>query len=224
MNNIKNEIELIGKRLVTCDYGCLGISCKQSKGIVPRCLVYESKNSSHGLGCVIVGINPGISNENERQVYLTQKKDQGNLYESVLNYWDKSISTKPYYVRLRNFVRDIDLMGPILWTELVKCENKNKGDSPPLQTFRNCIDKYLNEELKYIPLEWPIIAVGDKSFKAVSYMYRNRNIIGVPHPTAARGHFANLKKYGKVKKGLQIKLYNFIKKNKGHSVWLFEKS
>lgn len=85
---------------------------------------------------------------------------------------------------------------------MVKCENIKKGKLP-LETHRKCINKYLREELKYIPESWPLFAIGREVEKVLAYLYPDRTIIGVPHPTGSFGYFNKIKNRDNLKDKLQ---------------------
>jgi len=105
-----------------------------------------------------------------------------------------------YFSKLRGFAREIGLGNVILWTDLCKCENETKRKMPHTQTFRTCARNFLEEEVNLFP-ETPIIGVGDKSYHAFCYMFPQRFIMGVPHPTGSYGNFSRLfDDRGKLKK------------------------
>ncbi|MDD5689922.1 MAG: hypothetical protein PHQ76_06605, partial [Caldisericia bacterium] len=116
----------------------------------------------------------------------------------------------------RKFLEAIDLNGPILWTELVKCENKDKR-LPPIQTFRVCTKKYLTEEIKHIQINWPLIAVGKIAYNALSFLYAKKAVIGIPHPTGSYGYFDKLID-GKIIEKVTEKVDEAIIDNK--AIWL----
>lgn len=187
--DIESIINEIGEDMVRCTKNCKGILNDKANGIIPRCLFYQNKPGDEG--CVIVGINPGRSanNETEKDAYL--KGDCS--YQSTVDYWRNNLIEKEkYYKYLSKFLNCLKYNGPVLWTELVKCENAEKINTPPLQTFRNCANEYLVKEINCIPSNWPIIAVGREAHKVISYMFPNRAVLGIPHPTSSRGHFAKL--------------------------------
>jgi hypothetical protein len=84
-----------------------------------------------GQGWVILGINPGRgsnSNDPERDRY----KRGPVAYQTHLDYWNENIGTSHrYHIASRNFLSRVGLSGPILWTELVKCENDERRDQFP---------------------------------------------------------------------------------------------
>lgn len=194
---LKLEIDKIGQQMVSCSNKCNGIACSLKKGILPRCLMLEIDSRTQSRGVVIVGINPGRSKPDEQNYYIKN----GQSYDEVVEYWRVHICGLKYYSSLRSFVDQLGFRGPILWTELVKCENKRGVRIPPLQTFRICTKTYLSRELELIPDKWPLIAVGGEVYKALAYRFPTRIIVGIPHPTGSYGHFSKL--FGKNDKLLE---------------------
>lgn len=188
--NLMSRINEIGHDMVACKYQCSGIALDLRRGILPRCLILETKDREDGKGSVIVGINPGRSKPDEQKFY----RSNGQTYEQVIAYWHEHIGYyHRYYARLRALVNELGFNGPILWTELVKCENASAVSGlPPLQTFRTCTQTYLQKELQSVPNDWPLIAVGNESYKALAYIFASRAVIGIPHPTGSYGHYASL--------------------------------
>lgn len=186
---LKAGIHEIGNRLVGCGYHCPGIVNDPENGILPRCLVLETDGRTNRRGSVVVGMNPGRAPAHERAWH----KSQGTTYDDVVGYWNRYVGFKHrYYIRLRNLANQLGLSGPLLWTELAKCENAVGVRTPPLQTFRLCTSEFLNAELRLSPEDWPLIGVGGEAYKALAYLYPNRAVIGVPHPTGSWGHFDRL--------------------------------
>ena len=183
MENLEAAIAKIGQQMVMCDHKCEGISCDQSNGISPRCLILEFEGRSDGGGCAIVGINPGHASATEIAYY----KQKGAKYEATVQYWKEKIRHHPYYERLRKLTKAFGLNGPILWTELAKCENASGIKFPPLKALRACTGRFLTYELTVVPPEWPLIGIGKEAYQALAYRYPERTVIGVPHPTGAYG-------------------------------------
>lgn len=192
MKIMSDRIISFGEELVICDLHqkkCDDINNDRDKGILPRCLIFEQDSRKKNKGCAVIGINPGISSEEERRFY----KENGINYTQIYNYWNENLKEKRrYYFSLRNLVTLIGFKGPILWTELVKCEKKESTKDINLQTFRICVDSYLKREIKLLPSEWPLFAVGKEPYKALAYLFPKRSVIGIPHPTGSRGHFSKL--------------------------------
>lgn len=200
-------IQLIGENLVACGELCAGIHRDQSIGSLPRCLFLEIEGRGISHGCAVVGINPGRASGPERQFYC----DNNRTYEAVRE-WFKIVGFRHrYYTGLRKFINQLGLSGPILWTELAKCESAaGVTGLPPLATLRTCTARYLTSELALLPAEWPLIAVGGEVFKALAYLYPQRSVVGVPHPTGARGHFARLFAGGTVRETIQAAVNNCL--------------
>src|SRR3989338_2121986 len=189
MRSIKDKIHKIGIEMMKNHPRYHDTVFDPKRGIVPRCLIYEDENRNLSRrGSVIVGINPGQSNEPEREFY----KKTGASYPATITYWDDRIKKLRYYVHGRAFVDALKLRGPILWTELVKCESQPGIRELSVQTIRDSINRYLFKELEAIPGDWLLIAVGGEAFKILSYHFPDRIVIGIPHITSARGQFHKL--------------------------------
>ncbi len=188
--SLSEQIDTIGVGMVTCSFCCDGIRLDPSKGILPRSLVLEDQDRKGARGSVALGINPGIGDDKEESFYLEHR----NTYDAMLEFWRMyRCLTHPYHIRLRRFIDFIGLEGPILWTELVKCQNLNGIKAvPPLSTLRTCVHLYLVHEISAVPASWPIIAIGKEPFKIAALMFPSRTIIGVPHPTGSYGLFPAL--------------------------------
>jgi len=190
MSNISDAIYKIGEDMVKNHPQYSDVVYDPKNGIVPRCLIYEEEEG-HVLpvpGSVIIGINPGHATKWEREFY----KKHGPTYEATLKCWDEKIKNHPYYVRGRALVDSIGLHGPILWTELVKCESLPDNTVLSVQTIRDSINRYLFKELEVIPKNWPLIAVGSEVFKILGYRFPERTVIGIPHITGSYGQFHKL--------------------------------
>jgi hypothetical protein len=215
--NLKAKIYKIGDLLVKCENKCSGILKDQINGILPRCLILEMDNRQGPIGCAIVGLNPGHSKNRERNYYVIN----GQSYDKVVECWNTLFKNVKYYKSLRKIADELGFNGPILWTDLVKCETAPNSASPPLQTFRNCTKTFLQSELNLIDPKWPIIAVGKEAYKALAYLFPNRIIIGVPHPTGSYGHFSRL--FGKdlnLREELKIPFDELWNDDIGNVIWL----
>jgi hypothetical protein len=187
MRDLSQRFATLGEELVRCTEACSGITLEPQRGIVPRCLIFEVVSRTDSAGCAVVGLNPGHAPERERQYYV----QHGLTYDSLVSYWSAHGKSHRYAVLLRRFLDAAELTGPILWTELAKCESSGTT-LPPLQTFRCCVTKFLERELSILPKDWPLIGVGRASFNALAFRFGSRPVIGVPHPTGSYGHFGRL--------------------------------
>lgn len=185
--DLSDFIDRLGRDLVACHRACEGVVCDQTKGYIPRCLFLEAEQRSGARGAAIIGLNPGRSSHREQQYYL----DRQCTYDSVVAWFRERGIRHPYYKHLRKLVDALGLTGPILWSELAKCENAPAIKELPLQTFRTCTATFLQRELEKLPEDWPLFGVGREAYKGLAYRFPNRTVLGVPHPTGSRGHFHN---------------------------------
>jgi hypothetical protein len=217
MDQLKAKIQNIGNELVGCQDTCAGIQRDQQRGSLPRCLVLELAGRNGNRGCAAIGINPGRAKEPEEAFY----RRKGPTYEAVLEYWNLKITQLPYYARFRSLLDQVGLTGPVLWTELAKCQNP-PGTSvlPPLATLRTCTGRFLSRELAVLPAGWPLVAIGGEAFKALAYLYPKRTVIGVPHPTGSYGHFPRLMPGGTVLPNVKNQVQVVLEKPAGELLWL----
>ena len=187
-DQLRKEIVAIGQRLVACEENCEGIQRNQTEGILPRCLILETEGRTSSRGSIVCGINPAPALPPEVEFY----RSNGTSYRSLLQWWEEHLKDIPYYARLRAFVSELGFDGPILWTDIAKCQNKSPkvrlsiNDHP--QTFRRCSALFLTQEIEKCPSDWPIIAAGREAYLALLYLCPDRALIGIPHPT---GSYAN---------------------------------
>jgi len=188
--SLNQHIYAIGQRMVACRLECDGIHLDASKGILPRSLVLERQDRKESRGSVALGINPGQGDEEEEAFYL----GHGNTYEAMLEFWNaRRRLNHPYHARTRRFIDAVGLDGPILWTELVKCQNpRGVKVIPPLPTLRRCVHLYLVQEIAAVPPAWPVVAIGKEPYKLAALMFPSRTVIGIPHPTGSYGLFPAL--------------------------------
>jgi hypothetical protein len=219
---LRKAITEIGEELVKCEERCAGVANDVRAGILPRCLILDRSEES-GRGCIVVGINPGRSEQpgqsksDERAFY----RENGASYESVVAFWSKNVGRIQYYVKLRQFVDAVGLSGPIVWSDLAKCENApgHKG-LIPMQTLRTCVGRYLKRELLAIPPDWPAIGVGKEAYKALAYLEPDRTVIGIPHPTGSRGLFPSLFEAGKLCHHVASLVKSALKSESPIAVWV----
>jgi hypothetical protein len=212
MNNhfFQDKITAIGNEMVNCQKRCEGIALERSSGILPRCLFFEANDLSK-RGCAIVGLNPGESRERERGFYLKR----GQTYRQTVAFWEQHKSKIRYYNRLKKLIQTLGLTGPVLWSELVKCENMPPYKRPPIRTISICTRNFLARELEDIPSKWPLISVGRDSFNILSFLNPEHAILGVPHPNGSYGHFDQI-----LKLPLGNLLNDLLDQKTGKSLWL----
>jgi hypothetical protein len=225
---IKSQVFQIGEELTKCNRRCDGIRNEPENGIVPRGLIYEDLNGN-GSGVIVVGLNPGVAKANENKYRL----EHGLNYGVVVDCWkNKKISNLPYFKRPRLLMNELGLFGDILWTNIAKCECPNSKErisfSSKPQTFRICSERFLKKELSVVPTAWIMIACGKDAFTALSYLYPDRKIVGIPHPTGAGIEFRKLFQDGKVKEGnlkqsVKNRFKDFFATEPNGALWLREK-
>ncbi|MDH7516919.1 MAG: hypothetical protein QHH19_01015 [Candidatus Thermoplasmatota archaeon] len=202
------EIDDIGKRLVGCKYHCEGVTNKPREGILPRCLIFEHRKGKNGS--VVVGLNPGKAKKREQEFYL----DHNNTYESVKKYWDDKVKNLKYYSNLRELISMLGFDGPIVWTDLAKCQSSHKNGVVPIQTMRTCIDTYLRREIELFP-SYTIFGVGNIAFEFCALSFPEHFVVGIPHPTGSYGNFSRLiKNINRNKKEYLKKISDKKDKNK----------
>ena len=164
-------------------------------GILPRCLILEDDRRTGCAGAVVCGLNPARSKKQEQDYYIAH----GVNYESVVAFWTAHIRHIQYYQKLRKLVNALDLTGPILWTDTVKCEKQAQlpafSHSLFPDTVRRCAANYLHQELEACPRDWVAIGVGRDAFTTLSLLCPGRFVLGVPHCTgqyAASSQFDHL--------------------------------
>lgn len=198
--DLVKEVEEMGEEIVSCDLKCNKILNCPKEGIVPRGLVLQPSDTDNKIGCIVVGINPGESSPIERDHY---KKNQPIKYKIVKDYYLEKINRQekrhPYFENTELFVKEAGFQGAILWTDLCKCESKSKKDKPALQTFRVCINRFMNKELKLAP-EAPIVALGNQVVNFLALSCPDRFIVGIPHPTGGYSKFWSLFEQRKLKR------------------------
>lgn len=100
--------------MARCKQDCSGTINKPTEGILPRCLYFEQSKLNR-LGTVVFGINPGNAGKEESNSCRTSEP----TYRLIVEYWQNSLrDINRYYIELRNFIKQLDHQGPILWTEL----------------------------------------------------------------------------------------------------------
>ena len=218
MDDIKESIQDIGNKMVACNIACKGINLEPKSGVLPRCLFFEQSETPSDIGCSVIGINPGKSSKSERSYFV----NNGCTYQATFNYWkDHEAKRHLYYNRLRVLVSAVfNKTSSILWTELVKCENAEGVDGPPLQTFRTCVNHYLRKEIEALPIGWPIFSVGKRSFELLAILYHEHTVIGIPHPTGSFGYFSKLFEKGQLKSEVAENIRAILNNDKPTAEWI----
>lgn len=209
--NIKSEIERIAEEVHNCSLECNGVCHDPDEGIHPRCLFFEDGKGDEDKGVVIVGMNPGRANKHEMEELKNATYEEAKeFWERHNKYGDGKNNTSTYFSDLRKIAEELGLNGPIIWTDLTKCQNKKVAWNPLNQTHRKCITTHLIRELKDI--NWPIIAAGKDAYNAISYLYLKHTVVGVPHPSRRSSHlFKKLFTGGKLKEEYKLR--------EGEAVW-----
>lgn len=126
-----------------------------------------------------------------------------------------------YFKRTRQVIDQLGLAGPILWSNLAKCENESdRKELPPLQTLRYCTTKYLRHELAESPAEWIVLGIGWEAYRALAYLVPTRGIIGIPHPTGGFRDFRKLFSDGVLLEHLRKRAAEAMRPIKPAAVWL----
>jgi hypothetical protein len=196
-NSHWERIWKLGTELLECPRQCKGIVNSPKAFIPSRCLFLEPRNAD-SIDCVVIGMNPGKIDE--KNIETRYYKEDGLEYSTLYDFWyhyrsgrnDARYKGHKYNIKIRKFLNKIDIIpnDSILWTELCVCQSDD--GEPPLHTFRTCISRYLNRELKGIKKNTPLICTGNTVYRAMVFRYPDRTIIGVPHPTGSFGHWDQL--------------------------------
>lgn len=160
---------------------CAGVEADAKLGVVPRGVFFErGHNKWPARGWVVVGLNPGKASKRERNAILSGS--------CPAEYWTDYVKdVHGYYTRIRECIRAVSPVGPIIWTELVKCQSEPSMALPP-STVRTCFYRHLRRELKAYPANWIVVAVGKVAFSHLVLGESSRAVIGITHPTGAYGN------------------------------------
>lgn len=214
------KVHIVGEQLVNCTKNCNDVEIDRNSGIIPRCLALEIKNRKlDDIGCIIIGLNPGKAKLKEKLHY----NEHGVTYGSFFKWWEQCLDDEftGYYGRMRRFINGLEIKGPILWTELAKCQCDQEHSSLSFQTYRTCSQLYLQREMEIFPSNWPIFAVGKVTYNALTFLYPLHTVIGVAHPTGSRGQaFLGMFDH---QKNLQESIKNQYPKQ-GETIWFSSKS
>jgi hypothetical protein len=185
------KINKIGKRMVNCSLSCEGIENNKKEGIIPRGLYLETKDRVGDKGIIVVGMNPGRMQKDDKE-YRDILKDVASYKNYVKAFEDNILYKHPYFERTRKVLDILGFVGPIIWTEIVKCQSKENGKLS-FSAIRNCVHRFLKKEIDLI--DYPLLALGDKSYNTCLLIFPERKIIGCPHPSGANSSFHSFLKY-----------------------------
>ena len=215
MVSILELIDRLGEDLVVCPDACAGISRDPSRGILPRSLFLERPEAT-GRGCLAVGLNPGTSSARERAFYLDAEITFGRI-----KAYRASIAGGPYFKRSLSIIDELELSGPILWSNLAKCENEaGRNGLPPLQTLRHCTRRFLRQELAATPTDWAVLGIGWEAYRALAYLVPERAVIGIPHPTGGYRDFRKMLENGRLREELKDRATRHLNPPEPGAVWL----
>lgn len=215
MSSLQEAIDQLGTELVMCVDSCARIWQDQSKGILPRSLFLERPEAT-GRGCLAVGLNPGTSSARERAFYLNSEI----TYDRVKAF-RTSIANIPYLARARSIIDQLGLSGPIIWSNLAKCENESgRKGLPPLQTLRHCTRRFLIRELAATPADWAVLGIGWEAYRALAYLVRERAVIGIPHPTGGYRDFRKMLEKGRLREEIKERAARGLHPPEPGAAWL----
>jgi hypothetical protein len=163
-----------------------------------------------------VGLNPGTSSARERALYLGSEI----AYDRVKVY-RTSIGKIPYLVRSLSVIDQLGLSGPIIWSNLAKCENEDgRKGLPPLQTLRHCARRFLFREITATPYDWGVLGIGWEAYRALAYLVPDRAVIGIPHPTGGYRDFRKILQKGQLRKEVKDRALRALRSPEPGAVWL----
>jgi hypothetical protein len=163
-----------------------------------------------------VGLNPGTSKAAEREFYLKH----GITYDRVKER-RTLIDGRPYFVRTRSVIDQLGITGPIVWSNLAKCENESDREGlPPLQTLRHCTRRFLARELHESPRDWAVLGIGWEAYRALAYLVPERTVIGIPHPTGGYRDFRKMLETKYLRREIKNRALDALRSREPSAVWL----
>jgi hypothetical protein len=195
MTTMEQTIAAIGTEVVACSRNCDGVFSNPPQGIIPRGLLLESR-SPDDAGVVLLGMNPGQGDDRERSAFQADR-----TFEATVHFMTEHRLLKhEYYKRLRLLANECGLRGHLLWTELAKCQSAEEvHGSLPLETYRTCASVFLRREVEATPASWAIFAVGRDAYRAAAFMFSERSVVGLAHPTGSYGNWHAMFANGRLK-------------------------
>ncbi|GMA64212.1 hypothetical protein NZD89_02505 [Alicyclobacillus fastidiosus] len=191
VSQIEEEIERIANEMIYCNHQCSGedIVCNLSTGQIPRCLYFEHENrNSNSPGIVVIGMNPGWSDVDEQDDYKKWLSQKALSYKNLLNRFESEGfgEVGKFYPPIRTILKHLQLDGPILWTEVAKCESQKRDEKTKVPLKRRttsiCSRLYLSREIQVIPEDWLFLAVGLDAYETVLPLSPRNPLIGCYHP------------------------------------------
>jgi len=176
LQELKCGIWRLGEDLVKCGRECGGITNCPTERIIPRGLILEYENRAAEGGVIVVGINP-----KNAPCEAKEYKSKVISYDVCVKFWNKYRIADPYHKPIREIVDSLGLRGPILWTELVKCENEKGKKGLQINTIQTCADLFLRKEVD-LAERWPIVTIGKYPYCYCISEFQDRTIIGLYHP------------------------------------------
>lgn len=190
MVNVK-DIDKLGEKITNCTFRCDGVENNPKEAAIPRGFYLELNDRTNAPGIIVVGMNPGRIKRDGSE-YREILRNNGS-YSNYKDAFERNILYKHHYFkRTRKILKILDIAGPILWTEIVKCQSdENKKLAP--QTIRVCVHKFLKKEVSLV--KGPILALGNKAYNTCLLIFPERKIIGVYHPSGANVGFDEFLKF-----------------------------
>lgn len=197
MNGLRQALAAVGESVVHCCQGCAGVYSNRAEGVLPRGLVFDPNRPDSGLGCIVIGQNPGPASARE------MSRLENGTYRDLVEFFSQDACGHLYHRRVRSVVTRLGFDGPLYWTDLVKCQSL-PGAVLPLQTLRVCSSRYLRAEVTLLPGAWPIFAVGLATFERVALVFPERTVLGLPHPSGRNRGAAAFYRASSVVEPLQL--------------------
>ena len=232
MGNDKTLLKL-GSEILFCNEKCKGIENDPENGITPRVLILTSLKGENKLKTNerakigIFGINPGRNLPFENLYYKevinklsTQRRNNEEIFKEIHAAWiseifngndEEKLPYLKYFVNLKQFLKGTsDLIGlsdttPLLWAEIVYCQNERNRNYPLAETIKKCVEKFMSDVLDLISGDL-IICLGKRSFEIMKKLSKGKKIdrkdfpeiskkldgkkiLGVYHPSGQGGNF-----------------------------------
>ena len=220
--SLARRIDGLGAEVLACGLKCHGITRTPQGGRPPRGLYLEDGEGLDGV--ILCGLNPGNAPDPEMKDFRKAHRNNDLSYPYLRAYWESDLRQKRYFKLARAVIRALGFPGPILWTNVAKCEatrGSRIGFATHPETFRCCAGKHLVPEVEACPKSWPVIANGKDAFVAVSYLFPDRLVIGIPHSTGAPSPFSKLfSRPGVLRPQIRRKVLKYMETNPQGALWL----